>query len=158
MKPGRMAAASAALVIVLFAGLALAQGMHGPHSHGDFFGGPMMGMFGDMLDLSDAQRAQIKQIYENAKPTLHPLREQEKKSHEALHQLITSGNFDQVKAQAIVNEETQVHAQLEMQHVLLASQAYQVLTAEQKTKLNEIMAKHQQRTEQHMQEHSESKQ
>jgi len=156
MKPGRMSAASAALVVVLFAGVALAQGPHGPRSHEDFLGGPMMGMFADRLGLSDAQRSQIKQIYENAKPRLKPLRTQENKSHEAMHQLITSGSFDQAKAQAIVNEETQVHAQLEMQHAMLASQAYQVLTAEQKTKLNEIMAKHQQRMEQHMQQPPQS--
>jgi Spy/CpxP family protein refolding chaperone len=94
-----MSATLALLVVVLFAGIALAQGMHGARSHGDFLGGPMMGRFGDMLDLSDAQRAQIKQIYQTAKPALQPLRQQEMKSHQAMHQLITSGSFDQAKAQ-----------------------------------------------------------
>jgi protein CpxP len=150
----RCLAACAGLVVVLFAGIALAQEMRGPHPHDGFFGEPMMGMFADLLDLSDAQQAQIKQIFENGKPTLQPLREQARKSHEAMHQLIMSSNFDQAKAQAIANEEAQIHAQLEVQHAMLASQAYQVLTAEQKTKLNELMTKHRQRMER-MQQHTE---
>jgi Spy/CpxP family protein refolding chaperone len=40
-----------------------------------------------------------------------------------------------------------------VEHAKVVSQAYQVLTAEQKTELNEIMAKHEQRMQERMSEH-----
>ncbi len=141
----------AALAVVLVAGIAIAQPHGGPHG-GDFFGGPMLGMFADYLDLSDAQQAQIKQIIAKEQPALEPLFQQEMQSHEQMMQLIQSVSFDEAKAQAIATQGAQVHAQLEVQHARIASEAYQVLTADQKTKLAQFMAKRQQRFEQHMQE------
>ncbi|HXM61912.1 MAG TPA: Spy/CpxP family protein refolding chaperone [Terriglobales bacterium] len=147
-----------ALAIVLVAGVAVAQRPGGPHGGGDFFGGPMMGFFSDYLDLSDAQQTQIKQIIAKEKPALEPLFLQEKQSHEQMMQLIQSGSFDEAKATTIANQGAQIHAQLEVQHARIASEAYQVLTADQKTKLAQFIAKREQRFEQHMQEqgaHSE---
>jgi Spy/CpxP family protein refolding chaperone len=144
----------AALAIVLVAGLAIAQ-PHGGSRGGDFFGGPMLGFFTDYLDLSDAQRAQIKQIMAKEKPALEPLFKQEMQSHEQMMQLIQSSNFDEARAQAIATQGAQVHAQLEVQHARVFSEAYQVLTAEQKTRLAQFLAKREQRFEHHMQEHEQ---
>jgi Spy/CpxP family protein refolding chaperone len=151
MKLSRSKMSFAALAIVLVAGIAIAQPHGGPHG-GDFFGGPMLSFFTDYLDLSDAQQAQIKQIIAKEKPALEPLFKQEMQSHEQMMQLIQSGNFDEAKAQAIATQGAQVHAQLEVQHARIASEAYQVLTPDQKTKLAQFMAKREQRFEQHMQE------
>jgi periplasmic protein CpxP/Spy len=142
----------AALAIVLVTGFAIAQPHGGPHGGGDFFGGGMMGFFSDYLDLTDAQQAQIKQIVAKEKPTLQPLFAQEMQSHEQMIQLIQSGTFDQAKAQAIATQEAQVHTQLEVEHARIANEAYQVLTADQKTKLAQYITKKQQRFEQHMQQ------
>ncbi|HWY56380.1 MAG TPA: Spy/CpxP family protein refolding chaperone [Terriglobales bacterium] len=142
----------AALAIVLVTGIAIAQPHGGPHGGGDFFGGGMMGFFSDYLDLTDAQQAQIKQIVAKEKPTLQPLFAQEMQSHEQMIQLIQSGTFDQAKAQAIATQEAQVHTQLEVEHARIANEAYQVLTADQKTKLAQYITKKQQRFEQHMQQ------
>jgi protein CpxP len=147
-----------ALAIALVAGVAIAQRPGGPHGGGDFFGGPMLGFFADYLDLSDAQQTQIKQIIAKEKPALEPLFLQEKQSREQMMQLIQSGTFDEAKATAIASQDAQIHAQLEVQHARIASEAYQVLTADQKTKLAQFIAKREQRFEQHMQEqgaHSE---
>jgi Spy/CpxP family protein refolding chaperone len=142
----------AALVIVLVAGLGMARA-HGGRRGGDFFGGGMLDYFSDYLDLSDAQQAQLKQIIAKEKPAMEPLFKQEMQSHEQMMQLIQSGNFDEAKAQAIATQGAQVHAQLELQHARIASQAYQILTAEQKAKLAQFIAKREQRFENHMQEH-----
>jgi Spy/CpxP family protein refolding chaperone len=158
MKFVRSKISLVALAIVLVAGVAIAQRPGGPHGGGDFFGGPMLGFFSDYLDLSDAQQAQIKQIMAKEKPALEPLFLQEKQSHEQMLQLIQSGTFDEAKATAIATQGAQIHAQLEVQHARVASEAYQVLTAEQKTKLAQFITKREQRFEQHMQEqgaHSE---
>ena len=152
MKSSRVKVGAGIAVAIVLAVAALAQGAGMHHGHGPF-GGPMMGMFGEYLDLTDAQRTQIRQIFETAKPTLQPLWAQEKQSHKAMMELITSGNFDQAKAQTVANQSSQVVAQLELQHALLASQAYQVLTADQKTKFNDMLAKRQQRFEERMQRH-----
>lgn len=152
MKFGRMSVIFAALAMALLAGTAMAQG---PRRQGGDLFGPMMGMMSDMLDLTDAQQAQIKEIFQNGRSTMKPLWQQEHQSQHAMMQLITSGSFDQAKAQEIANQESKIHAQLEVQHAQLAARAYQVLTADQKTKMNEFLAKRQQRMEQHMQEHSQ---
>jgi len=153
MRSNRMKVAVALLATVLVAMAALAEGPGGFHRGGDFFGGPMMGMFGDALGLSDAQRTQIKEIYESAKPTIEPLWQQEKQSHKAMMQLITSGNFDEAKAQAIIAQSSQAREQLEMQHAILGAKAYQVLTADQKAKFNDMLAQHEQRMQERMQRH-----
>ena len=86
---------------------------------------------------------------------MKPLMQQEFQSHQQLIQLITSGNFDQAKAAAIAAQESQTHVQLEVEHAKIASQVYQLLSSEQKTKVGEILAKHQQRMQEHMQNQSE---
>jgi len=138
------------LAMTLFSVAAFGQGMGPGHMHEDgMFGGPVMGMMMDYLDLTDAQQAQIKQIFEKEKATIQPLREQERQNHEALIQLIISGSFDEAKAQSIAQQSAQVQAQLMVEHARMGAQAYQVLTAEQKARLKEFMAKQQQRFEQH---------
>jgi len=148
----------AALAIVLVTGIAIAQPHGGPRG-GDFFGGPMLGFFSDYLDLTDAQQTQIKQIIAKEKPALEPLFQQEMQTHEQMMALIQSGTFDETKAQTIATQGAQVHAQLEVQHARIANEAYQVLTADQKTKLAQFITKREQRFGQRMQDqgaHSET--
>lgn len=151
MKFGRIAPISLVLAMALLTGVATAQA-RGPHRGGDFLG-PMMR---DMLDLTDAQQTEIKQIYKNGSTSMKSLWSQERDSHEAMMKLITSGSFDAAKAQAIASQESQVHAQLEVAHAQMAAQAYQVLTPEQKTKLNDFLAKREQRMQEHMQNRSQT--
>lgn len=143
-----------ALALMLSAGAAVAQDMPQGHMH-------RHGMFGEMLpfhavDLTDAQRTQIKQIFQNAEPTMKPLFEQLHQNHQAMMQLITSGTFDQAKAQALASQSSQILGQLAVQRASLESQAYQLLTPEQKTKMSEVLAKRQQWFEQHMQQKEQS--
>jgi len=149
MKLVRIAPITLVVASMLLTGLATAQGP-GARRGGDFLGPRMM----DMLDLSDAQQTQIKQIYQSGKASLKPLWSQERESHLAMIKLVTSGAFDPAKATAIATQESQARAQLEVEHAKLAAQAYEVLTTEQKTKLNEFLAKREQRAQQRMMEHS----
>ena len=145
---------SVVLSFALLGSVAIAQGPpRGPMHEGGFFGEHMLDFFADVLNLSDAQQAQIKQIMESARPTLEPLFHQEMQNKKALMQLVMSGNFDEAKAQALAQQSATVHAQLEVAHAKAANQAYQVLTAEQKTKLSEFMARREQRMQEHMQKH-----
>jgi periplasmic protein CpxP/Spy len=146
--------------LALCAGMAMAQdetapapppgarhGMHRPE-----MGGPEFGMFLHQLNLTDDQKTQVKQIFKSEKATMQPLMQQEMAAHSQLAQLITSGTFDQGKASAIVAQESQTHLQLELEHAKIANQIFQqVLTADQKTKVTQILAQHEQRMQQHLQ-------
>lgn len=143
--------------LALCAGMAVAQDETAPpppprHAmHRGFEGGPEFGMFLHKLNLTDDQKAQVKQIFQNEKQTIKPLREQEMTAHEQLLQLITSGSFEQGKASAIVAQESQTHLKLEMEHAKIGAQIYQLLTPDQKTTVSQMLAQHQQRMQQHMQ-------
>jgi periplasmic protein CpxP/Spy len=141
--------------VVLAAGMALAQAGPGPgpmhHGGPGFMGGPELGFALHQLNLSDDQRAQVKQIFANEKPNLKPLMQQEFQAHQQMLQLVTSGNFDATKASAIAAQEAQTHVQVEVEHAKIASQIYQLLNSDQKAKVADMIAKHQQRMEQHLQ-------
>jgi Spy/CpxP family protein refolding chaperone len=151
MKRGGLRLWAAGLALTLVAAVAVSQTVKKVDMHRGGMG-PELPFFA-LHDLSDAQRTQIKQIFQSSKAADKPLWQQEMQSHQAMVQLITSGAFDEAKAQVIANQAAQLHAQLEVQRAKVVSQAYQVLTAEQKTELNEIMARHQERMQERMSQH-----
>ena len=144
--------------LALVAGMAFAQegggggGPKHPGMHRNFMGrgGPDFGMFLHQLNLSDDQKAQVKQIFQNEKPAMKPLMQQEMQARLAMIQLVTSGNFDPAKASAIANQEAQTHVAMEVEHAKIGAQIYQLLNSDQKTKVADMIAKHQQRMEQHL--------
>ena len=149
----------AVLGLAVIAGVAFAQqegdgkpmhhGFHG--MRGAMMGDPGFGMMLHQLNLTDDQKAQVKKIFEAEKPNLKPLMQQQFQSHQQMMQLITSGNFDQAKATAIATQEAQTHVQMQVEHAKMASQIYQLLDSTQKTKVADIMAKHQERMQKHLQ-------
>jgi periplasmic protein CpxP/Spy len=147
------------VVCLIGAGAAWAQAEepeHMHHTHGEFMGGHGLGLPLHELNLTDDQRTQIHQIFKSEHANMKPLMVKEMQSHQQLMELITSGNFDQAKATAIAAQESQTHVQLEVEHARIASQIYQLLNSEQKAKVAELMAKHQERMEQHLENHETS--
>jgi len=150
--------------LALSAGIAMAQDETAPPStpphhamRGHFMGGgPEFGMFLHQLNLTDDQKAQIKQIFQSNKSSMKPLMQQEAATHEQMIQLITSGTFDQAKAAAIVAQESRVHTQLELAHATIGSQIYQLLNSDQKAKVSQIIAQHQQRMQERMQKQEQA--
>ena len=51
----------------------------------------MMGFYADYLDLTDAQRAQMKDIMTKEKPTIQPLMQQLAQGHQQMRQLEAAG-------------------------------------------------------------------
>ncbi len=148
----------------LFAGLALCTAMavaqdaatpppDGPKGHmrghfmhrGGEFGLPLR-----ELNLTDDQKAQIKQIFKNEKTNMKPLVQQEFGFHKQMADLVTSDKFDQAAATKLAMQESQLHAQLQVEHAKIASQIYQLLNSEQKAKVAEIKAQHLQRMQERM--------
>lgn len=150
MKSINLKLTAIAAALTLCAGIALAQGgaagpMH--HHRGDTGGFEQML---HQLNLTDDQKAQVKQIFQAEKPTMKPLMQQEHAAHQQMMQLVTSGSFDQSKAGAIAAQESQTHVLLEVEHAKIASQIYQLLSSDQKAKVADIIAQHQQRMQERM--------
>jgi Spy/CpxP family protein refolding chaperone len=150
MKSMKLRFASGLMALTLAATAAVSQNAAvRPHGGGGFLGHEF-GFFADYLDLTDAQRAQMKQTLAAEKPALKPLLQQEEQSHQQMLQLIQSGSFDEAKAQSIATQESQTYIQLEVQKARIHSELYQLLTADQKAKLGQFLAKHQQRMQQRL--------
>lgn len=144
-----------ATLAVLVAGVAaLAQGqMH----HGGFGAqNHMLRFLTKQLDLTEAQQAQVKDIFSTEKPTMAPLMMQKGKIHQHLMQEAISGTFDQAKVQALAAQQGQVEAAMAVEHARIASQIYNILTPDQRTKAQQLLQEHMQRMQQHMQEHEQA--
>lgn len=117
----------------------------GSMSGGPMFGGPRLGYFMHKLDLTDAQQAQVKAIMAKEKPAMQPLMLQMAQGHAQLRDLVINGNYDEAKVRELASQQSQNVTELMVQHARIASEMVQVLTPEQKTKLNAIISQHEQR-------------
>lgn len=139
------------LALALGGAIAVSQNVRKAHYRGDgFMGGRMFEFFADYLDLTDAQQTQAKEIMAKAKPSLEPLVRQRIQAEKQLRELAMSGNFDESKVRDIANQQAQVMTELTVQKARMESELFQLLTPEQKTKLNQFIDKHEQRMSQHL--------
>ena len=143
-----------AMLAMLVSGIAVAQSaMH----HGGFGAQHhMLGFLTKQLDLTEAQQAQVKDIFSKEKPTMAPLMMQNGKIHQQLMQEAISGTFDQAKVQALAAQQGQIAAAMAVEHARIASQIYNILTPDQRTKAQQLLQQHMERMQQHMQEHGQA--
>jgi protein CpxP len=153
-------AGSLAIALVLtVAAVSETAGHHGFHGRGDgMFGGPGFGFMAHYLDLTDAQKDQAKQIMTSEKTTFRPLMQQMRQNRLQERQLVEAGTFDQAQAQALATQQSQTVAQLTVERLRTQSQLYQILTPDQKTKLNDFLDKRAQRFQQHQQQQPDQQQ
>ena len=148
MKSTRFRIFSIGAAVLLGVAVLFAQGMHGHGGPmGDF--GHLLNYYADALDLSSAQQDQIKAIWEKEKPAVKPLMQQMHQNHAAMDALQSSGTFDEAKTRALATQNAQTMIELEVQHARIKSEMMQVLTADQKTKLAQLEAKHEARMKDH---------
>jgi protein CpxP len=127
-----------------------AQGMHGRGGHGGFDFDHLLGFYSDYLDLSTAQQDQAKAIWAKEKASLEPLMQQMHQSHQAMHALEATGTFDEAKTRALATQNAQTMIELQVQHARIKNELTQILTADQKTKLQQFEAKRESRMKGHM--------
>ena len=121
------------------------------HRHGH------MGYLAKQLNLTDAQKAQVKTMMQTQRATMRPLMQQMAQNRLAMLNATASGAFDQAKVQTLANQQAQLMAQLAVQKASLRSQIYnQVLTADQKAKADQLRENQIQRINQHLQKLSEN--
>ncbi len=116
-----------------------------------------MGYLAKELNLTDAQKAQIKTMAQAQRATVRPLMQQMAQNRLAMLNATASGAFDQAKVQAIANQQSQIMAQLAVQKASFRSQIYnQVLTADQKAKADQLRQNQISRINEHLQKLSQS--
>jgi periplasmic protein CpxP/Spy len=123
----------------------------GGHRHGH------MGYLAKELNLTDAQKAQIKTILQSQRTTMRPLMLQMAQNREAMLTATAGGAFDQAKVQNLANQQSQLMAQMIVQKASVHSQIYnQVLTADQKGKADQLRQAQLTRIQNHVQKLSEA--
>jgi len=106
--------------------------------------------FTNYLDLNQAQQDQVKQILAKDRPALKPLMQQMAQDRQQMRQVIESSSFDEAKARTLAAQQTQTITELTVQKAHMYSDLYQVLTPDQKTKLDKFLDRHEQRFMKHM--------
>ena len=146
MKSNWVKIAAGSFILLLLVAVGVSQTVKRVHMHdGDMFGGHMMHFFSDYLDLTDAQQAQVKQILDREKPNMKPMFQQMMQSHKDMQAVVQAATFDEAKARTVATAQAQNMIEIEVQKARVESELYQVLTPDQKTKMNEYMAKREQR-------------
>ena len=153
---GALVLAAALLLGVGVAGFA----QQGPERHWDGGGGPHgeRGPHGGPggfvpflrdLNLSDAQKAQVKQIMDSFESSTKPLRDRLEALHESeVSTLFKDGAFDEAAVRALAQERANVMVEMDVARARMMSQVYAILTPEQKA----LVAQRRQQMEQKRQE------
>ncbi len=157
MKSIRFRFFVAALAVTLGAAISKAQTADAPaphehamHDHGFGMEGHMMGFFAKQLDLTDAQRTQMKDVMQKEHATMRPLMQQVHQLDQQLRQYV-EGAYDETKVQALVSQQAQTLVQAKVQETRVHNELYQLLTPDQQAKLKELEANHEVRMQKHMQ-------
>ncbi|MDT7780054.1 MAG: hypothetical protein QOC99_2566 [Acidobacteriota bacterium] len=116
------------------------HGRGGPHG-----GGGGLGPLARDLNLTDAQKAQVKQITDSFEASTKPLREQLFKAGGGGPLEGLTDTFDEASVRAAAQSRAAVEVELEVAHARMMSQVYALLTAEQKAKLAELRQQFEQR-------------
>lgn len=154
MKSIRFRFLVAALAVMLGAAIAKSQTADATtpqptHGHAWGMRGHMDFPF-KQLDLTDAQRQQVKSVMQKEHSTMQPLMQQVHAMQQQLKQY-SEGTYDDAKVQALVAQQSQTLVQLKVEETRMHSEIYQLLTSDQQAKLKEIEASHEARMQQHMQ-------
>ncbi len=156
MKTIRFRFLVAALAVMLGAAIAKSQTADStaPPSHpmhGSEFGiGHEIGFFAKYLDITDAQKSQMKAVLQKERPTMKPLMQQVHQMDQQLRQYV-EGSYDEAKVQALVAQQSPTLVQLKVQETRVHNELYQLLTADQQAKLKQFEANRQARMQKHMQ-------
>lgn len=108
----------------------------GPHH------GPFSGPMAKRLGLTDDQRKQIASIMEAQSDDAHATMKQLRTLHQQLHDAATTVPFDAAHVKQLADQQAGIISTLTVKRMTTFSQAYALLTDDQKKKLADMKAKH----------------
>lgn len=107
------------------------RGPHGP-------GMDMLSHLSKMLDLTDAQTAQIKAILESAHAVTEPIETKLDALRAQLDAATKDGQFDEAQVRGIANQQAQLTADMMVEHERMKANIFKLLTPEQRIKAEEL--------------------
>jgi Spy/CpxP family protein refolding chaperone len=133
MNPFRTKFAAWSAVAALGAAslFAAETGPAGPHRHGR-----MGGFLSSQLNLTPAQQSQEKAIFQAARQSAQPLRQQLHQTRQSFHAAVQANNVAEI--QQLANTEGSQIGQLAAIRGAAMAKAYQVLTPDQQQKLQSL--------------------
>ena len=141
------------LLLTLGIGLAWAQAAHRSR---EWAGAGAFGMHGRMaariaseLQLTDAQKEQIKSILQAEKSKAQPLRQQLAQSRQQLLAATKGGSFDENQIRSIASQQAQLRTDMIVEGARVKAEIYKVLTPEQRTKADAMQERMLTRVHQH---------
>jgi protein CpxP len=160
MKTKPMVVASVMALLLCGASMAAyAQGT-GPEGMGhQGWEGPGHGMafLGRELNLTDAQKAQVKTIMQASHASMKTVMQQMAQNRQALLAATANGAFDAAKIQILANQQAQLQAAMIVQREAVQHQIYtQVLTSEQQAKAEQMRTQEINRITEHLQKMANS--
>lgn len=102
------------------------------------------------LDLTDAQKEQMKTIGEASRETTKGLRENQRNIRRQLGELGTDGTFDQAAVETLAGQQADIQKQLIIERQKVKAQMFAILTPEQKAKFAELKAQMAERMKERM--------
>jgi Spy/CpxP family protein refolding chaperone len=156
----------AGVVLALSAAVGVTAWAQGPGGHHGGMEGPGMFMghgrgmehLLDGVNATDAQRAQIKQIMQQAAADLKSQREAGRALHEKSLQIFTAPTVDAAAAESVRQQMLAQHDTASRRMLQAMLDVSRVLTPEQRAKLGEQIKQRQQRMQEHMKERMERQQ
>jgi Spy/CpxP family protein refolding chaperone len=145
------------VMALLLCGATISGYAQGPGPQGGAFaGGPGHGHgFGFMereLNLTDAQKAQIKTIMQSNKASMKVVATQMAQNRAAMLAATANGAFDQAKIQALAGQQAQLEAAMIVNRESVKHQIYtQVLTPDQQAKAEQLRTQEINRINEHLQ-------
>lgn len=141
MKKRIMVIAGIAVLVIGATIFAVAQGpgMQGMHGRGD--GPPHGDMLEHMareLNLTDAQKQQVKTIMESAESSADGIHAKLEEVHKQLDAATANGQFDEAQVRTLANQQAQLEADMLVEHLRAKSKVFGILTAEQRVKAEEM--------------------
>ena len=92
------------------------------------------------LDLSDAQQTKVRSILEAERATLGPLFEEAARNRQQVREATASGNFDEARVRSLAARQAQSMAEIIVERERVKARIYsEVLTAEQRTKADQLL-------------------
>ena len=136
------------LALVLSAITGFAQGGpagHGPRGEGGHGG---IGFFARQLNLSDAQKEQMKQIAASYQQTIKNLHEQLRNLHQNEYDPLSGAAFNEAAVRSQAQARVNLEVEMEVTHAHMMSDMYAVLTPEQKAQLAQLRQQWEQKRQQ----------
>lgn len=111
------------------------HGGPGHRGHDGMERGPFGGRFAEKLNLTDAQKEQMKQITTRFHESTKALREKSQDGRQGMFDMLNGGTFDEAAVRAAAQARANNHVEMEVARARMMSEMFAILTPEQKAQV-----------------------